>query len=283
MPQQLRMGISPCPNDTFIFGGLYLGLVPCPAGELFFRLGDVEELNGWAAAGGPDVCKVSVAAAAELLDEYVLLRAGGAMGRGVGPILAVERDAGLKDVSGKVAVPGLRTTATLLFSLLADEHGLDVELVEMVYSEVMDAVQSGVVKAGVVIHEGRFVLSQHGLAPLVDLGEWWERHSGLPLPLGCIVARRSLGAEKLAALDAAIQASLDLAHADRNLIWPFVLRHAQELDQEVIKAHIRTFVTEYSREVGLEGEKALAALLHKAAQHSGMRLPDLPLVRPASI
>ncbi|WP_022660843.1 1,4-dihydroxy-6-naphthoate synthase [Paucidesulfovibrio longus] len=274
MPAQLSIGISPCPNDTFIFGGLALGLIGCEAGDLDFRLGDVEELNNWAAGNGPDVCKVSVAAAAGLLDEYVLLRAGGALGWGVGPILAGVPGTRLDGLRGKVAVPGMRTTATLLFSMLADEHGLDVSLEEMVYNEIMPSVSQGRCQAGLVIHEGRFVLGEYGLECLQDMGEWWEKRTGLPLPLGCIVARRSLGEARLRLLDKCIRASILLARNQLDAVWPFIVRHAQEMDPGVIREHIDTFVTDYSLDVGQEGEGAVATLLREAAKLSGARLPE---------
>lgn len=283
MSRPLSIGISPCPNDSFIFAGLALGLVNCAAGKLDFRLGDVEELNNWAKQGGengPDVCKVSVAAAAGLLDEYILLRSGGALGWGVGPILAARESLALDRLRGRIAVPGMRTTATLLFSLLTRELGLDVTLEEMVYHEVIPAVKSGRCNAGLVIHEGRFVLKDHGLVGVWDTGEWWEARTGLPLPLGCIVARRSLGRERLLALDQAIRESLLLARNDLDAVWPYIVRHAQEMDAGVIREHIDTFVTDYSLDVGAEGEGAVASLLREAARLYGVRLPASELVLP---
>ncbi|MGE4293643.1 MAG: 1,4-dihydroxy-6-naphthoate synthase [Desulfovibrio sp.] len=281
MTSQLSIGISPCPNDTFIFGGLALGLVGCAVEKLDFRLGDVEELNNWAAQGGPDVCKVSVAAAAGLLDEYVLLRSGGALGWGVGPILAAQPEGELDGLRGRVAVPGMRTTAALLFSLLVQERGLDVDQVEMVYNEIMPSVQAGRCEAGLVIHEGRFVLDEYGLVSLLDMGAWWEERTGLPLPLGCIVARRSLGAERLLTLDRCIRKSIILARTELDLVWPFVVRHAQEMDPDVIREHIETFVTDYSMDVGEKGAEAVALLLAEAARLNGTPLPGLDVFLPA--
>lgn len=283
MASQLSIGISPCPNDTYIFGGLALGLVDCAAGELEFRLGDVEELNNWAVAGGPDVCKVSVAAAAGLLDEYILLRSGGALGWGVGPILAAPTAVALPALHGRIAVPGMRTTAALLFSLLAAEQGLDVQLVEMVYNEVMPAVAAGRCEGGLVIHEGRFVLGEYGLTAVLDMGQWWEQRTGLPLPLGCILAKRSLGLPRLRKINECIRGSLELAQQRVDAVWPYIVRHAMEMDTQVIREHIDTFVTEYSADMGEEGEGAILSLLREAARISGGELPATDLILPAYV
>ncbi|SKA74811.1 1,4-dihydroxy-6-naphthoate synthase [Paucidesulfovibrio gracilis DSM 16080] len=282
MQRRLDFGISPCPNDTFIFGGLALERVPCAAGEPVFHLADVEELNRWAATGEPAVCKVSVAAAADLLDRYVILRAGGALGWGVGPLLVASKpaQASLNKLCGSVAVPGMRTTATLLFCMLAREKALDVTLQEMIYHQVMPVVASGECSAGLVIHEGRFVLQQHGLVALQDMGEWWEQRTGLPLPLGCIVARRDLGNERLHALNTAIQRSLAYADGAED-VWSYIREHAQEMDESVIKQHVRTFVTDYSRDLGTEGEEALGTLLREAVRLRGCSLHTLPWILPA--
>jgi 1,4-dihydroxy-6-naphthoate synthase len=284
MLEGLRFGISPCPNDTYIFAGLALGRVACSAGVPRFRLADVEELNRWAVSAEPDVCKVSVAAAAGLLEDYVLLRSGGALGWGVGPILAVKdgpAGGALEALRGRVAVPGKHTTATLLFSMLAREQGLDVELVEMVYDQVIPAVASGACAAGLVIHEGRFVLGSHELAALLDMGAWWEGRTGLPLPLGCIVARRSLGTERLAALDRSIRASIAYAEGFSHDVREYIAEHAQELDEQVVLRHIETFVTEYSSDVGREGEQALAALLRESARLNNRPWPVRDWIVPA--
>lgn len=264
MSEKMTLGYSPCPNDTFIFHGLASGAVPW-AGGLDITLADVEELNSLAGAGALDVVKVSVAAAAGILDDYILLRAGGAMGYGVGPIL-VARDAGdVASLDGAtVAIPGRKTTANLLFGLCCREAGVNVTLKEMVFDEVMPAVRAGEVDAGVVIHEGRFTFQEHGLTKVLDLGAWWETFSGLPIPLGAIAIRRSLGADVARQMNEAIRQSLLGARRNPAAAEGYIKEHAQEMDQTVIAEHIQTFVTDYSLDVGEAGEKAIARLLAEA-------------------
>jgi 1,4-dihydroxy-6-naphthoate synthase len=270
-PVRLSLAFSPCPNDTYIFHALAEGLVTVPGAQFDVTLADVERLNAMALSGGPDVCKVSVAAAAGVLDGYALLRAGGALGRGVGPVLVTRAAARLEDLDGKpVAIPGRRTTAALIFGLLCREKGIAPQLVELVYDEVMPAVESGACAAGVVIHEGRFTFAQHGLSRLADLGAWWERDRGLPIPLGCIILRRSLCGTFAASVTEGIRASLDHARRHPEAGTRYIREHAQEMDPEVIARHIATFVTDASRDIGPEGEKATLALLEAARRAEGL-------------
>jgi len=272
---RLTLHYSPCPNDTYIFHALASGLVQVPGVDFDVTLADVERLNQAAAAGTPDVCKVSVAAAAGVLDEYRILRAGGALGRGCGPILVAREATRLEDLHGqRVAIPGQRTTANLIFGLLCQERGIAPELVELVYDQVMPAVASGDCTAGVVIHEGRFTFAQHGLARLLDLGAWWEQARSLPIPLGCIVLRRSLdsspGLPLARAVDAGIRASLLYARQHPEASREYIRQHAQEMDPAVIARHIETFVTDASLDLGPEGEAAALALLAEARRVEGL-------------
>jgi len=264
MSKKLSLGYSPCPNDTFIFHGLASGVVPWPGG-LDITLADVEELNGMAASGKLDVVKVSAAAAAGILDDYVLLRAGGAMGYGVGPILVAKEGRALAFLHGKtVAVPGRKTTANMLFGLCCREAGVSVTLKEMVFDEVMPAVVSGEVDAGVVIHEGRFTFQGQGLARILDLGAWWEGQTGLPIPLGAIAIRRSLGQDVAHSMNEAIRQSVLTARKNPEGAWAYIKEHAQEMDDAVIREHIDTFVTDYSLDIGEAGEKAVTRLFSEA-------------------
>ena len=278
----LRIGYSPCPNDTYIFHALAEGLVKADGLDFDVRLADVEVLNGWAASGEVDVCKVSAAAAAELSADWVLLRCGGAMGRGVGPVLVappalVEKEGeGVESVrnldGARVAIPGRRTTANLVFGLLCRELGIEAERVELVFDEIMPAVNAGSMAAGVVIHEGRFTFAQYGLARMLDLGGWWEAHSGLPIPLGVIAVRRDLGEDIARKVEALIRASLLHARAHPEDSREYTKGHAQEMDDAVIAEHIAMFVTDYSLDVGAEGANALTALLREAANLDGRKL-----------
>jgi len=261
----LRLCFSPCPNDTFIFHGLVSGRVPLPGFALEPLLADVEVLNGLAAEGRADVCKVSAAAAAGLLDHWLLLRAGGALGRGVGPLLVAREPRTIQSLDRvRVAIPGARTTGNLLFGLVCKEAGIAAQRVELVFDQVLPAVARGQVDAGVVIHEGRFVYESMGLHCLADLGEWWESRRNLPLPLGLIAVRRGLGLDTARAVNRAIRASLESARDEAPGLWDYVRAHAQEMDQSVIERHIATFVTHFSLDVGAEGEEAVAALLAEA-------------------
>ncbi|WFS63705.1 1,4-dihydroxy-6-naphthoate synthase [Pseudodesulfovibrio thermohalotolerans] len=264
MQETLTLGYSPCPNDTFIFHALTTGLVPWPGG-LDVTLADVEELNGLAAQGALDVVKVSTAAAASILDDYVLLRAGGAMGYGAGPVLVAGRSRPFASLDGcKVAIPGERTTANLIFGLCCREVNISVTRLPMVFDEVMPAVEAGLADAGVVIHEGRFTFAGRGLYRVLDLGAWWEAHTGLPIPLGAIAIKRSLGEETARRMNEAIRQSLLYARRKPEAGRDYIRGHAQELSPSVIRTHIETFVTDYSLDVGEAGIQAVSRLLTEA-------------------
>lgn len=254
----LTLGISPCPNDTFVFHALAHGLVP-GAPEVQVSFDDIDVLNQRAAQGELDVVKVSYGALGDLLDDYVLLRSGGALGRGCGPLVltATPRPAGSLR-GARVAIPGAGTTAYRLLRLWRDDLG---EVVVLPFDRIMAAVRSGEVDAGLVIHEARFTYRDQGLHCVADLGDWWEARTGLPVPLGAIVARRSLGAERVAGIEAAIRTSVELAWADPGASRRWVLDHSQELAPEVVDAHIELYVNEFTRDLGDEGLAAVDALL----------------------
>ncbi|MFA7460274.1 MAG: 1,4-dihydroxy-6-naphthoate synthase [Trueperaceae bacterium] len=264
----LRLGYSPCPNDTFIFHALVHGLIPQPGTpQLNFdvELADVEALNLKADDGALDVAKISYHAYGYLADRYVLLPTGGALGQGVGP-LVVAREPGL-DLRGKrVAIPGGRTTANLLLRLWQPE---DVSLVELRYDKIMPAVVAGEVDAGLIIHESRFTYPQYGLHQLVDLGAWWEGDVGELVPLGAIAARRSLGTATLTALTRLVRASLEYAWANPEASAAYVEQHAQEMEPSVRQRHIDLYVNEYSRDVGAAGASAARELLARG-HHKGL-------------
>jgi 1,4-dihydroxy-6-naphthoate synthase len=264
MNNMLTLGYSPCPNDTFIFHALTKGLVPWPGG-LDVTLADVEELNGLAAQGALDVVKVSTAAAAGILGEYVLLRAGGAMGYGAGPVLVAGEGRTLQSLDcGRVAIPGERTTANLIFGLCCRDAGISVRRMPMVFDEVMPAVEAGLVDAGVVIHEGRFTFGERGLIRVLDLGAWWEAYTGLPIPLGAIAIKRSLGEDVARRMNEAIRQSLLFARNEPEAGRDYIRKNAQELSEEVVQTHIETFVTDYSLDAGEAGVQAVSRLLAEA-------------------
>ncbi len=264
MMQTLSLGFSPCPNDTFIFDALVNGRTHAEGLAFAERLEDVETLNSLAAAGELQVSKVSYGALPGLLGEYVLLRSGGALGRGCGPLLVAREPRDLR--GARIAIPGERTTANLLLRLWDPEIPPGIP---MTYSEIMPAVARGEVDAGLIIHESRFTYREHELIQLVDLGEWWERESGLPIPLGGIVARRSLGPETIAQVERAIRRSVEYAFEHPNAARAYVSAHAQEMDPTVMRAHIELYVNQYSLELGDQGEQAVRALFAQA-QRAGV-------------
>ncbi len=263
--QKLRIAYSPCPNDTFVFDALAHGRVPGgPALDVTFA--DIDLTNGMAERGEFDVLKVSYAVLPYVLDEYALLPCGGALGRGCGP-LVLTREAGT-DLTGRtVAVPSEKSTAYLLFRLwaAATVPGGVGEIVVLPFHEIMPAVRDGRVDAGLVIHEARFTYRNYGLHKLADMGEHWESTTGLPIPLGAIIARRSLGAPALTGLADAIRASVRAAWDDPEISRPYVMEHAQEMDPAVADQHIGLYVNEFTADLGADGYAAVRGLLTRAA------------------
>ncbi|WP_405881505.1 1,4-dihydroxy-6-naphthoate synthase [Streptomyces sp. NBC_01136] len=263
--QKLQIAYSPCPNDTFVFDAWAHGRVPgAPALDVTFA--DIDITNGMAERGEFDVLKVSYAVLPYVLDEYALLPCGGALGRGCGPlVLTREPEA---DLTGRtVAVPSERSTAYLLFRLWAADTvpGGVGEIVVMPFHEIMPAVRDGKVDAGLVIHEARFTYQNYGLHKLADMGEHWERTTGLPIPLGAIIAKRSLGEERLKGLADAARASVRAAWDDPEVSRPYVLAHAQEMDPTVADQHIGLYVNEFTADLGEDGYAAIRGLLTRAA------------------
>jgi len=256
---KLTLGISPCPNDTFIFDALVNGALDTGGLELEVAHEDVQTLNEWALAGRLDVTKLSYGVLPLVTQDYALLEAGGALGRGVGPLLVARPDLPAFDpASMTVAIPGEQTTAHLLFSLA---YPGAAHRRFMVFSEIEAAVAAGQVDAGVLIHEGRFTYAARGLAKLVDLGDFWERRTGAPIPLGGIVVRRALGAEVAARLDRLIRESVLAARSRYPALSPYVRGHAQALDEAVMRQHIDLYVNDFSLGLGPAGRRAVETLL----------------------
>lgn len=250
----ISLGFSPCPNDTFVFHALVHGLGPGPA----FAppvYADIDVLNAHALAGDLDVVKVSYGVLPRLRG-YRLLSSGGALGRGCGP-LVVTRSADTDLRGASVAVPGKQTTAYLLLRLWDPGFG---DVTVLPFDRIMPAVRDGAVDAGLVIHESRFTYPSYGLHAVADLGDWWESETGLPIPLGAIVAREGLDT---AAIEAAIRASVEHAWAHPEASRDYVLAHSQELAPEVVDAHIALYVNDFTRDLGAEGRRAVETLLRK--------------------
>jgi 1,4-dihydroxy-6-naphthoate synthase len=259
------MAYSPCPNDTFTFHAWAHGRVPgAPPIEVTFA--DIDITNGMAERGELDVLKVSYAVLPWVLGEYALLPCGGALGRGCGP-LVLTRDAG-RDLRGAtVAVPSEKSTAYLLFRLWAADTvpGGVGRITVMPFDQIMPAVRDGRVDAGLVIHEARFTYRNYGLHCLADMGEHWEATTGLPIPLGAIIARRSLGDATLKQLAESARASVRMAWDDPEASRGYVLEHAQEMDPAVADQHIGLYVNEFTADLGEDGYAAVRGLLNRAA------------------
>jgi len=269
---KLTLGISPCPNDTFIFDALVNGALDTGGLELEVVHEDVQTLNEWALAGRLDVTKLSYGVLPLVARDYSLLRSGGALGRGVGPLLVARPGAGPFRAEGaRVAIPGRNTTAHLLFSL-ACPRAADKRF--LVFSEIEGAVLRGEVDAGVIIHEGRFTYAARGLEKVLDLGEHWERETGAPIPLGAIVARRTLPAPLRRRLDGLVRRSVEHALARRPFLSDYVRCHAQEMDEEVMRQHVDLYVNDFSVDLGEAGLRAVETFLRVYRQAN----PETPAV-----
>ena len=262
--KNLSLGYSPCPNDTYIFYALAHNKVTIPGYKIEERLEDVETLNQLALKGLLDLTKVSYHALGHLRDRYVLLRSGGALGRGCGPLVIAPKASDMQGLRGKrIAIPGKLTTANLLLQLYGE--GYD-NLLTVPFEQIMPTLQRGDADAGVIIHESRFTYREAGFHEILDLGAWWEEDSGLPIPLGGILARRDLGPETIQAVDQAIRSSLDFARQNPQLPRNYIKKHSQELSDMVIDAHIELYVNDFSLNLGEQGVAAVEVLMTRAEE-----------------
>lgn len=267
MTEKIRIGISTCPNDTFAFHGLLTNRVATPGMQFEFELLDVQELNDRLVAGDFDVAKASFHAAILLADEIGVLASGSALGFGVGPLLLAARDGETPESDrfaqqpAQVWCPGEQTTATLLYRLFHPTAG---ELKQVVFSEIMPAIQQQVADFGVCIHEGRFTWKEQGLFLVEDLGERWESETGAPLPLGGIMARKNLGEERLRQIQSAVRESVLYGLANRAEAAESMRKYAQEFNDEVLYSHVDLYVNDFTVELGSAGAAAIAALHEKA-------------------
>jgi len=293
---------SSCPNDTFIFHALANRLINTHGFDFKITMADVETLNQQAADSSFDITKLSFATFGELRDRYALLRTGAALGRGCGPLVVCQSGKTMSDrselamkkpITAKstieteiiqsaprkpvVAVPGRGTTAFVLFMLFIKEKfpDLEPEIIPMPFEKIMPAIRDGVVDFGLVIHEGRFIYHSMGLESLVDLGAWWERHTSLPIPLGCIAIKREIYQKDLnvaSSIQSMIGQSIQYAFDHPESSRAYIKTHAQELDDEVIDQHINLYVNHFSKDIGAEGEAAICKFFQKA-QEAGVMKP----------
>lgn len=264
MTESLTLGFSPCPNDTFLFYALVRGIVPLSGLQRPPLLADVETLNGLVQNGRLTISKISCHALGHVRRDYALLASGAALGRGCGPLLVARRGVDAADLSNRrIAIPGSLTTASLLLRLW--QPGCR-NLVVLPFEGIVPAICAGQVDAGLIIHEARFTYPRQDLIELVDLGCWWQEMTGLPLPLGAIVAQRQLGSAKISAIEKAITASVLYARRNPAEAAAYVRQHAQELDTRAIEQHIALYVNDFTLNLGEEGLAAIEELLGRAAQ-----------------
>jgi len=256
---KLTIGFSPCPNDTFIFDALVHQKIDTEGLQFEPVLEDVQTLNEWALQSKLDVSKISYGVLPLVLSNYVLLNSGGALGRGVGPLLVAKPGFDWSNIqSATIAVPGVHTTAHILFSLAFPDFR---NKQFMVFHQIEDAVLSGVVDAGVIIHENRFTYQQKGLIKLMDLGEYWEQKQQVPIPLGGIIVKRNLDKNLQQQIDRFIHRSLMYAFEHHPSLSDYVICHAQEMSETVMRQHIDLYVNQFSLQLGEEGRKAVETFL----------------------
>tara|TARA_Y100001960_G_scaffold294824_1_gene338946 strand:- start:7 stop:843 length:837 start_codon:yes stop_codon:yes gene_type:complete len=259
----ITLGFSPCPNDTMIFYGIaheYVGT------ELNWKIhiDDIQSLNTLAIDNTIDVVKVSYNAFGHIASEYVMLAAGGALGRGVGPLVVSRQP--LSSLEGKtVAIPGSLTTANLLLRLSQPDT---ITIVPVRYDLIMPSVSAGEVDAGLIIHESRFTYKKFGLHKYIDLGEWWEEITGLPIPLGGIAAKRNLGRQRLLRIEEIIRESLEFGQQNSLGANSYIKKYAQEMSAEVRQQHIDLYVNDFTSDLGISGKAACRVLLELSAERN---------------
>jgi len=257
---KLTIGFSPCPNDTFIFDALINKKID--TGDLSFEavLEDVQTLNNYARAGRLDISKISYGVLPLVLGEYIVLTAGGALGKGVGPLLISKNDIAVtENINDKtIVIPGENTTAHMLFSLAYPKAQ---QKKFIIFSDIEEAVLNGRADLGVIIHENRFTYQQKGLKKVIDLGEYWEQQTQYPIPLGGIVMKRSFGTALQKKADALIRKSVEYAFTNYPILAGYVKQHSQEMEEKVMRQHIDLYVNDYSIDLAEEGKEAVRKLL----------------------
>ena len=269
---KLSLGISPCPNDTFMFDALLHNRIDTQGIEFNYYLEDVETLNRKAQENHYDISKISYHGFLHVLHNYQLLDSGSALGRGCGPLLISKRELKEKELQhSRVGIPGKYTTANLLCSLMYPNIKIKEE---MVFSEIEEALLAEIIDAGVIIHENRFTYLQKGLRKVQDLGDFWETETGFPIPLGGIVIKRSLPQNVKSLVEKLVAESVQFAFEHPEASNDFVSCHAQEMDNAVMKQHIQLYVNEFSLSLGVEGKAAIQKLIEKSVQKNLIEVPD---------
>jgi 1,4-dihydroxy-6-naphthoate synthase len=269
---KLTLGFSPCPNDTFIFDAMVHGRIDTEGLEFDYFLADVEELNRRAFEGRVHITKMSYHAYAYAANNYLILDSGSALGRKNGPLLISKKSIQPSELDHvRIAIPGRYTTANLLFSI-AWPNALDKR--EYLFSDIENALLNGEVDAGLIIHETRFTYFKKGLHKIADMGEYWEKLTNSPIPLGAIVINRSVPEDIALKVNRILKKSLDFAYRDSIASYDFVANNAREMDSDVMNSHIKLFVNEFTADLGKEGRQAIENLFSIA--HMKGVIPALP-------
>jgi 1,4-dihydroxy-6-naphthoate synthase len=257
---KLTLGFSPCPNDTFIFDALVNKKIDAGIFEFDVVLEDVQTLNKWAMQQKLDLSKISYGVLPLVMNNYILLESGGALGKGVGPLLIAKSKINIDELNDKrIAIPGENTTAHMLFSLAFPNAK---KKVFTIFNQIEDAVLNNEVAAGVIIHENRFTYQDKGLHKLIDLGDYWETQTQLPIPLGGIIAKKILDKKIIEQVDALIKESVEYSFKNNyDVLSEYVKTHAQEMSEKVMRQHIDLYVNNFSVELGSDGKKAVDKLL----------------------
>jgi 1,4-dihydroxy-6-naphthoate synthase len=269
---KLTLGFSPCPNDTFIFDAMVHGRIDTEGLEFDYHLADVEELNRRAFTGEPDITKISCFAYAFASQNYLILDSGSALGYKNGPLLISPRYIATSEISkSRIAIPGKYTTANMLFSIAWPDAQ---DKTEFLFSDIEDVLLENNADAGLIIHETRFSYFRKGLVKIADMGEYWEKLTGLPIPLGTIVINRRIPEETALKVNRIIRRSLEYAYTDSLSAYDFVRANAQNMECNVMNNHIKLYVNKFTLDLGPDGKKALTAL-YRIAGEKGL-IPGLP-------
>lgn len=255
---KLTFGFSPCPNDTFMFHGIASGIMQLENCDFSIQLHDVETLNQMAMKSHLDITKISFYAWLNVKNNYQLLNSGSALGHGCGPVLISKQNVKHDEIPRlRIVLPGKWTTAHLLFRLWAPEA---VNKIFVDYGQIFDCLMSDVADLGVIIHESRFTFEKAGFKTVVDLGAWWENETKMPIPLGCIVVKNTVPDEIKKRLDVLIKNSIKYAMTNPNKSLPYIKKHAQETGDAILQKHIKTFVNDFSLDLGDKGNAAVKKL-----------------------
>jgi 1,4-dihydroxy-6-naphthoate synthase len=269
---KLTLGFSPCPNDTFIFDAMVHGRIDTEGLEFDYFLADVEELNRRALESRVDITKVSYHAYSYIAGNYLILDSGSALGHRNGPLLISKRDIDSSELTGaRIAIPGKYTTANLLFSI-AWPNARNKQ--EYLFSDIPDVLLRGEADAGLIIHETRFTYAKKGLIKIADMGEFWEKLTGLPIPLGAIVINRDIPLDIALKVNRIIRKSLEYAYRDSFASYSFVAENASDMDSTVMNNHIKLFVNEYTLNLGAKGREAISEMFRIASEKRVV--PSLP-------